>query len=155
MLSINHTDWPIQEHHKPPWDGTCPSDQRASICVFQPPEDFIFCSFPPCCGANHRSPLATPSRRLSEDAPSVTGISLMKKGWCLSHYTCSEWEDLRTNLLALTREDTCLLQKLHFPAAGGNKRTRFVLTLIRWENREFPKEIKKGKGVGVGPCKFP
>lgn len=78
-----------------------------------------------------------------------------EEGLCLSHYSYSEWEYLRTNLLALTREDTFLHQEVHFPAACGNKRTHFVLTLIRWENREFPKEIKKGKRVGVGPWKFP
>lgn len=100
-------------------------------------------------------PLPPPPQRLSEAAPFVIGISLMRKGWCLSHYSYSEWEYLRTNLLALTREDTFLHQEVHFPAACGNKRTRFVLTLIRWENREFPKEIKKGKRVGVGPWKFP
>lgn len=100
-------------------------------------------------------PLPPPPQRLSEAAPSVIGISLMRKGWCLSHYSYSEWENLRTNLLALTREDTFLHQEVHFPAACGNKRTRFVLTLIRWENREFPKEIKKGKRVGVGLWKFP
>ena len=87
------------------------------------------------------SPSHPPPQRLSEAAPFVIGISLMKKGWCLSHYSYSEWEDLRTNLLALTREDTSFHQEVHFPAACGNKRTRFVLTLIRWENREFPKEI--------------
>lgn len=78
-----------------------------------------------------------------------------EEGLCLSHYSYSEWEYLRTNLLALTREDMFLHQEVHFPAACGNKRTRFVLTLIRWENREFPKEIKQGKRVGVGPWKFP
>ena len=135
---------------------TCPSNSRSSTCVSHLGR--LFFSAPYLLAP---VPITTlprshpPPQRLSEAAPFVIGISLMKKGWCLSHYSYSEWEDLRTNLLALTREDTSLHQEVHFPAACGNKRTRFVLTLIRWENREFPKEIKKGKRVGAGPWKFP
>lgn len=132
---------------------TCPSNSRSSTC--DPHRWGHFCSAP-CLLAIvpiTALPQPGPPRRLSEAAPLVIGISLMKKGWCLSHYGYSEWEYLRTNWLALTREDTSLHP--HFPAACGNKRTRFVLTLIRWENREFPKEIKEGKKVGVGPWTFP
>lgn len=100
-------------------------------------------------------PLVSPSPKALWGCSLCDWHLINEGGLCLSHYSYSEWEYLRTNLLALTREDTFLHQKVHFPAACGNKRTRFVLTLIRWENREFPKEIKKGKRVGVGPWKFP
>lgn len=130
---------------------TCPSDSRPFTCVSHLrglffPAPYLFATVPITA-----LPQPPPPQRLSKAAPFVIGISLMKKGWCLSHYSYSEWEDLRTNLLALTREDTSLHQEVHFPAACGNKRTRFVLTLIRWENREFPKEIKKGKRVRCWP----
>lgn len=134
---------------------TCPSNSRSATCV---PHlwrlSFLLSTFLLQC-QSRPSPCHPPPQRLSEAVPFVIGISLMRKGWCLSHYSYSEWEYLRTNLLALIREDTFLHQEVHFLAACGNKRTHFVLTLIRWENREFPKEIKKGKRVGVGPWKFP
>lgn len=56
----------------------------------QPRETFIFCFLPSLCSANHRSPPPPPPQRLGEAAPRVIGISLMKKGWCLSHYSRGE-----------------------------------------------------------------
>lgn len=82
----------------------------------------------PTFSIQHQSalPPPPPPQRLCAASPFVIGISLMKKGWCLSHYSCGEGEDLGTNLLALTREDTCLHQEFNFPSACGNKRARFV-----------------------------
>lgn len=114
-----------------------------------------FSAFYLLTGANHCSPPGPPSPKALPGCSLCDWRLINEEGPCLSHYSYSEREYLRTNLFALTREGTFLHQEVHFSAACGNKRTRFVLTLIRWENREFPKEIKKGKRVGAGLWKFP
>ena len=148
--------------HKPHWlahSGALQAPTGPAPPILDHPRVFPtsggFSVFYLLTGANHCSPPGAPSPKALPGCSLCDWRLINEEGPCLSHYSYSEQEYLRTNLFALTREGTFLHQEVHFSAACGNKRTRFVLTLIRWENREFPKEIKKGKRVGVGLWKFP
>lgn len=124
MFSINYIVCPFGRTVSSP--QTRPPRSRPSTCAFQPLGAFIFWFLPSQLQHQSALPPPPPPQRLCAASPFVIGISLMKKGWCLSHYSCGEGEDLGTNLLALTREDTCLHQEFNFPSACGNKRARFV-----------------------------
>lgn len=66
---------------------TCPSNSRSSTCLshlWRPlfSASYLLATVP----ITASPPCHPPPQRLSEAAPFVIGISLMRKGWCLSHY---------------------------------------------------------------------
>lgn len=87
LFPINYIVCPFRGTVSSP--QTCPSLSRQYTCVFQPLGAFIFCFLPSHYSANQHSP-PHPFHEALCDSPSVIGISLMKKGWCLSHYSCGE-----------------------------------------------------------------